>query len=82
MIHSPTTHADPSTKTPTELQLVCSEIWGGNRPVSTPVDLPGMRGVLYSEPADGRKGGDVHYLSVCGSGVLGAPVHCGCRRTW
>ncbi len=52
------------------LQLVCSEVWGGNRPIHAPVELPGMRGVLYSQPCDGGRGGDVHYLSVCGSGVF------------
>jgi serine phosphatase RsbU (regulator of sigma subunit) len=50
--------------------MVCSEIWGGNRPVHTPVYLPGLVGVLYSEPCHGRQGGDVHYMSVCGSGLL------------
>ncbi len=54
----------------TALRLVCSEIWGGNRPVHRPIELPGVRGVLYSRPCHGAKGGDVHYLSVCGSGLL------------
>jgi len=52
------------------LQLVCSEVWGGNRPIHAPVELPGLKGVLYSHPCNGGRGGDVHYLSVCGSGVL------------
>lgn len=52
------------------LRLVCSEIWGGNRPILTPVELPGIRGTLFSRPCDGGSGGDVHYLSVCGSGLL------------
>ncbi len=50
--------------------LACAEVWGGNRPVDTRVDLPGVRGVLYSRPCAGGRGGDVHYLSVCGSGLL------------
>jgi serine phosphatase RsbU (regulator of sigma subunit) len=50
--------------------LFCSEVWGGNRPVFTAVDVPGIRGVLYSNPCEGGTGGDVHYLSVCGSGVF------------
>ncbi|MEM7229777.1 MAG: PP2C family protein-serine/threonine phosphatase, partial [Planctomycetota bacterium] len=53
-----------------ELSLVCSEVWGGNQHVHTPVALPGLQGVLYSRPCDGALGGDVHYLSVCGSGLL------------
>ena len=52
------------------LQLVCSEVWGGNRPIHAPVELPGLRGTLFSHPCQGGRGGDVHYLSVCGSGVL------------
>ncbi len=34
------------------------------------IALPGLRGVLYSSVADGAHGGDIHYLSVCGSGLL------------
>src|SRR5947209_4327986 len=55
---------------PPALQLVCAEIWGGNRAVYRAVELPGLRGVLFSSPSDGGRGGDVHYLSVCGSGLL------------
>jgi sigma-B regulation protein RsbU (phosphoserine phosphatase) len=50
--------------------LVCKEIWGGNRVFYGPIELPGIRGVLFSQPCDGARGGDVHYLSVCGSGLL------------
>ncbi len=50
--------------------LVCSEIWGGNRAFYGPIELPGMRGVLFSQACDGLRGGDVHYLSVCGSGLI------------
>lgn len=59
---------DPATNQP--LQLVCSEVWGGNRPIHAPIELPGIRGVLYSNPCHGPNGGDVHYLSVCGTGIL------------
>ena len=34
------------------------------------VQLPGLVGTLYSSPCHGPQGGDVHYLSVCGSGLL------------
>lgn len=50
--------------------LVCGEVRGGNVPVHTEVTLPGLNGVLYSRPCRGARGGDVHYLSVCGSGLL------------
>ena len=32
--------------------------------------MPGLRGVLYSRPCAGATGGDIHYLSVCGSGLM------------
>jgi serine phosphatase RsbU (regulator of sigma subunit) len=38
--------------------------------VHAEIELPGLRGVLYSSAADGAHGGDIHYLSVCGSGLL------------
>lgn len=62
--------APASTSVDSELRLVCSEIWGGNRPISNPIELPGVRGQLYLNPCSGGRGGDVHYLSVCGSGLL------------
>jgi serine phosphatase RsbU (regulator of sigma subunit) len=34
------------------------------------VTLPGLRGILYSQPCSGAQGGDIHYFSVCGSGWL------------
>jgi sigma-B regulation protein RsbU (phosphoserine phosphatase) len=54
----------------TPLQLVCSEVWGGNRLIDAPVELPGVRGKIYSRPCAGGRGGDVHYLSVCNSGLI------------
>jgi serine phosphatase RsbU (regulator of sigma subunit) len=51
-------------------QFVCSEVWGGNRPIETAVALPGLRGKVYSRPVGGSRGGDVHFLSACDSGVL------------
>jgi sigma-B regulation protein RsbU (phosphoserine phosphatase) len=50
--------------------LACGEVRGGNEPVYTSVELPGLRGTLYSRPCHGPEGGDVHYLSVCRSGLL------------
>ena len=61
------------TSTPENRQprkLACSEVWGGNKEIYTPVELPGIRGFLYSRPCEGGRGGDVHYLSVCNSGIL------------
>lgn len=43
---------------------------GGNRHVHAAVELPGVHGVLFSSTSDGPHGGDIHFLSVCGSGLL------------
>ena len=50
--------------------LACGEVRGGNQMVHAAVDLPGLAGTLYSSACDGPHGGDIHYLSVCGSGLL------------
>ena len=50
--------------------FVCSEIRGGNEPIHDRVEMPGLSGVLYSNPCRGAGGGDLHYMSVCGSGLL------------
>jgi len=50
--------------------LICGEVRGGNEPVWTVVDLPGLTGVLYSHPCHGASGGDVHYCSMCNSGII------------
>lgn len=51
-------------------KFVCQEVWGGNRSISAPIELPGICGTLYSKSCDGLRGGDIYYLSVCGSGLL------------
>jgi sigma-B regulation protein RsbU (phosphoserine phosphatase) len=51
-------------------RFTCGEVRGGNHPIHELVELPGIRGVLYSSPCGGARGGDVHYLSICGSGLL------------
>lgn len=49
----------------------CMEIRGGNRPVEQTVELPGLDLWLFSEPYhEARRGGDVHYVSLCGGGVI------------
>lgn len=51
--------------------LACSEVWGANSNVAHSVELPGLQGWVYSAPIElGHDGGDIHYLSVCNSGVL------------
>ncbi len=50
--------------------FTCGEVRGGNGITHSLVELPGVRGVLYSRPCEGAHGGDIHYLSVCGSGLM------------
>ena len=51
-------------------RFVCGEVRGGNEPIHERIELPGIRGMLYSHPCRGASGGDIHYLSVCGSGLI------------
>jgi sigma-B regulation protein RsbU (phosphoserine phosphatase) len=52
-------------------QMACMEIWGGNTPVDSPVEMPGLRGWIHSKPLEpATSGGDVYYLSVCSAGFL------------
>jgi sigma-B regulation protein RsbU (phosphoserine phosphatase) len=65
-----TTAADDQQDAGAPTELVCSEIWGGNRPISQPFALPGIRGQVFSQPCEGGRGGDVHFISICSSGLL------------
>jgi sigma-B regulation protein RsbU (phosphoserine phosphatase) len=59
-----------ASTTDESLRLVCKEIWGGNLRIDVPVELPGLRGQIYSDPADGGRGGDICFLTTCGSGLF------------
>lgn len=50
--------------------FTCGEVRGGNGITHSLVQLPGMRGIIYSRPCHGAHGGDIHYLSQCGSGLM------------
>lgn len=65
-------NAESSVATPAEhgVNLVCWKVWGGNRRVIAPVSIPGLRGVLHSLPKDSDRGGDLYFLSACGSGAV------------
>jgi len=55
--------------------LMCMEVWGGNRSVTRTVELLDLTAWVHSNPIGGHgSGGDVHYLSVCGQGVLSRVV--------
>lgn len=48
------------------------EIWGGNEAFDNAVSVPGIDAWVYSRPfGKGGRGGDVHYVSMCGCGEIG-----------
>ena len=57
---------DPNEK----IHITCAEVYGGTQRVALPIELPGLEGYLYSQPCESANGGDIHYVSICGSGVL------------
>ena len=56
---------------PEVLAMRCMEIWGGNRAEENAIGTPGLDLWVFSEPyhADDQ-GGDVHYISLCGGGII------------
>ncbi len=51
--------------------MQCMEIWGGNQPIENAASTPGLDVWVFSEPHAGASGGgDIHYLSLCGSGRI------------
>ena len=64
--HSPVKKSDPHPEA-----LRCMEVRGGSNVVSELVSTPGFEAWVYSLPYEGAdRGGDVHYLSACGGGVI------------
>lgn len=51
-------------------EMHCAEIWGGIKNQDVDTCSAGLRASLYSSSADGGKGGDVYYVSVCSYGLL------------
>ena len=51
--------------------LQCMEIWGGNQTTDRSVSTPGLDIWVYSRPHENATaGGDVHYVSLCGGGMI------------
>lgn len=51
--------------------LACLEVWGGNEPVDTALAVPGLDVWVYAVPfANAAAGGDVHFVSSCGTGRI------------
>jgi serine phosphatase RsbU (regulator of sigma subunit) len=63
----PAATAIPAETSP---RIECAQVHGGTRATSMPIALTGLDGFLYSRPCQSTVGGDIHYLSVCGSGLL------------
>ncbi len=52
------------------IEISCAKIWGGIKNEEIDVCSGGLVTTLYSGSADGGRGGDIYYLSVCGGDVL------------
>lgn len=62
------TTAKPSPETYT---MQCMDIWSGNEAVENSASTPGLEIFVYSRPYGGqRRGGDIHYVSLCAGGVV------------
>src|SRR6476659_5173179 len=60
-----------STAAPNTEPLACLEVWGGNEPVDTALAVPGLQVWVYAVPfANASAGGDVHFVSSCGTGRI------------
>ena len=53
------------------IELVCWKVWGGNERADIELAIPGLEGILHANPhQSGAKGGDLYYMSACGSGAV------------
>jgi phosphoserine phosphatase RsbU/P len=56
---------------PDAATMACSEVWGGNGAADSSLVLPGLEGGVVSRPhRNAPSGGDVHYVSSCGTGRI------------
>ncbi|NNF08295.1 MAG: serine/threonine-protein phosphatase [Candidatus Eisenbacteria bacterium] len=61
----------PPLQNPMESEtLQCMEVWGGNQTASRQVRLSGLEAWVWARPYGGSAGGDVHYVSSCGTGRI------------
>jgi phosphoserine phosphatase RsbU/P len=61
----------PHMPEPTTTSIACLEVWGGNEPIDTRLSVPGMDVFVFAVPYDNSAaGGDVHFVSSCGSGRI------------
>lgn len=51
--------------------LQCMDIWSGNQSIESSASTPGLEIFVSSRPYHGeRRGGDVHFVSLCAGGVV------------
>jgi sigma-B regulation protein RsbU (phosphoserine phosphatase) len=52
-------------------ELRCEEVWGGTEATETMISVPGIDAWVYSRPyKDESAGGDIHYIGLCGHGIM------------
>jgi len=52
-------------------RIKCMEVWGGTHAIDTVLSIPGVQTQVISQPYRGEaNGGDIHYVSLCGHGML------------
>lgn len=51
-------------------RIRCAEVWGGIENADLDAIAAGVHASLFSQSSEGGKGGDIYYLSVCGSEAL------------
>lgn len=62
---------EQSTTAPRAAAMQCMEIRGGSQAIEEAVSVPGLDLWVWSRPYEGdAHGGDVHYVSLCGGGVI------------
>ncbi|MCW5764685.1 MAG: serine/threonine-protein phosphatase [Phycisphaeraceae bacterium] len=60
---------EPTTPPPRTMQ--CMEVWGGNGAGDNGVTMPGLDAWVLARPYEGQaEGGDIHYVSSCGTGRI------------
>jgi len=51
-------------------RIGCSEVWGGTNNADAELANEGVTASLFANAAQGGKGGDIYYVSVCAQGML------------
>ncbi|MBI4579150.1 MAG: hypothetical protein HY718_05565, partial [Planctomycetes bacterium] len=71
VVESPASAGVAAPAAPPTVKLHCMEIWGGNGAQDSAISVPGLDAFVCSQPQPGhRTGGDIHYVSMCGSGRI------------